>query len=180
MRFGEMAALKWSNVDLDRDLIKILETRVYGKEGRTKTAKSKRDIDMLPPVRDALESLKKKKGKGKYVFRDQKGALLTTDHIREVIWKPTLEKIKLEYRPPIQTRHTFATLMIDAGEDIGWVQRMMGHGSLQMIMTKYYSWVKSKRFRNYKFSKDAQIQPKSLNPAYPRGIFQISRGEVAR
>ena len=26
---------------------------------------------------------------------------------------------------------TFATLMIDAGEDLGWVQRMMGHGSLQ-------------------------------------------------
>ena len=39
----------------------------------------------------------------------------------------------------MQTRHTFATLMIDAGEDIGWVQRMMGHSSLQMIYTKYYS-----------------------------------------
>ena len=33
-------------------------------------------------------------------------------------------------------------MMIDAGENIGWVQRMMGHGSLQMIFTRYYSWIK--------------------------------------
>jgi len=34
-------------------------------------------------------------------------------------------------------------MMIDAGEDIGWVQRMLGHSSLQMIYTKYYSWMKN-------------------------------------
>jgi site-specific recombinase XerD len=33
-------------------------------------------------------------------------------------------------------------MMIDAGEDIGWVQKMLGHSSLQMIYTKYYSWIK--------------------------------------
>lgn len=67
---------------------------------------------------------------------------MTPDHIREVIWKPTLAKVGLAYRPPMLTRHTFATLMIDSGEDLGWLQRMLGHGSLQMIYTRYYSWVK--------------------------------------
>ena len=38
-------------------------------------------------------------------------------------------------------------MMIDAGEDIGWVQKMLGHGSLQMIYTKYCSWIK-KNTRN--------------------------------
>ena len=33
-------------------------------------------------------------------------------------------------------------MTIDAGEDLGWVQKMLGHGSLQMIFTRYYSWVK--------------------------------------
>ncbi|WP_207690015.1 hypothetical protein [Desulfonema limicola] len=42
----------------------------------------------------------------------------------------------IEYRPMLQTRHTFATLMIDAGEDIGWVQRMLGHGSLKELEVK--------------------------------------------
>ncbi|MGA7826639.1 MAG: hypothetical protein WCA04_03205 [Geobacteraceae bacterium] len=44
----------------------------------------------------------------------------------------------------MQTRHTFATLMLSEGENIGWVQNMLGHGSLQMIFTKYYSWIPRK------------------------------------
>ncbi len=47
----------------------------------------------------------------------------------------------------IQTRHTFATITIDSGADVGWVQQMMGHSSLQMIYTRYYGWIK-KRTRN--------------------------------
>jgi integrase len=142
MRFGEMAALKWSQVDFSRNLLKIRETRVYGEEGRPKTKKSQRDIQILPPVFDALMLQKNLNGKDKYVFRDRDGNFMTPDHIREVVWKPTLSKAGLDYRPPIQTRHTFATIMIDVGEDLGWVQRMLGHGSLQMIYTRYYSWVK--------------------------------------
>jgi len=41
----------------------------------------------------------------------------------------------------MQTRHTFATLSLSEGENIGWVQHMLGHSSLQMIFTKYYAWM---------------------------------------
>jgi integrase len=41
----------------------------------------------------------------------------------------------------MQTRHTFATIMLSEGENIGWIQNMLGHGSLQMIFTKYYAWM---------------------------------------
>ena len=61
---------------------------------------------------------------------------------------PALEKAGFEYRPPIQTRHTFATLMLSAGEDIGWVQNMLGHSSLQMIFTRYYAWIPKKTRRD--------------------------------
>lgn len=142
MRFGEMAALKWHQVDFNRQLILVRETRVYGEEGRTKTSKSKRDIEILPPVNEALELQKRQSGKDSYVFRDRIGKPMNPDHFREVVWKPVLSNAGLAYRPPMQTRHTFATLMIDTGEDLGWVQRQLGHGSLQMIYTRYYSWVK--------------------------------------
>ena len=33
--------------------------------------------------------------------------------------------------------------MLDAGELPGWVQKMMGHETLQMIMDKYYSYIKN-------------------------------------
>ena len=148
MRFGEIAALKWKNVDLERGIIRIVETRVYGEEGRTKTVGSKRDIDLLPPVVEALKVQRGMAMKGKYVFRDQNGALMTPDHIREVIWKPTLKQAGLEYRPPIQARHTFATMAIESGESLGWVQSMLGHKTLQMIFNNYHRWVKNETQNN--------------------------------
>ena len=148
MRFGEIAALKWKNVELERGIIRIVETRVYGEEGRTKTVGSKRDIDILPPVVEALKDQRKMKLKGKHVFRDQEGALMTSDHIREVIWKPILERAELEYRPPIQARHTFATMAIENGESLGWVQMMLGHKTLQMIFNNYHRWIRDETQNN--------------------------------
>lgn len=144
MRFGEAAALKWDNVDFSRGVIKILETRVYGKEGRAKTTDSKREIVILPPVKEALLHQQKMGVCNKYVFKDRLGSCMTPDHIREVIWKPILAKAGLKYRPPMQTRHTFATLAIDSGESLSWVMQMLGHSSLQMIYTVYYKWIKRK------------------------------------
>jgi len=69
---------------------------------------------------------------------------MNPDHYRNVVWKKALNKLGVEYRPPIQTRHTFATMMISAGEDLGWAQNMLGHSSLQMIFTRYYSWIPKK------------------------------------
>jgi len=142
MRFGEMAGLKWRNIDFDRGVIRVIETRVYGEEGPPKTKKSKRDIDILQPAYDALMRQKEITGKSKYVFLDMNYKPLIPDHVRNVIWTPALEMAKIEYRPMLHTRHTFATMMLDAGEDIGWVQNQLGHASLQMIYTRYYSWTK--------------------------------------
>ena len=44
----------------------------------------------------------------------------------------------------MKTRHTFATIMLSEGENIGWVQNMLGHSSLQMIFTRYYAWIPRK------------------------------------
>jgi integrase len=145
LRFGELAALKWHNVDLDRRMARICETLVYGVEGRPKTKKSVRDIDLLPPVVEALKDQREKaSSKTLYVFLDNTGHPLNPDHVRNVIWTPALEKAGIKYRPLMQTRHTFATLMLSEGENIGWIQNMLGHSSLQMIFTKYYSWIPRK------------------------------------
>lgn len=146
MRFGEMAALKWKNVDFRLGVIKVRETRVMEEEGRPKTKKSTRDIKMLPPVIDALrDQMKQTVGKTDlgYVFLNQYGKPVLPMPTNAHVWKPALKKSGLDPRPLYQTRHTFATLMLDAGEHPGWVQKMMGHETLQMIYDKYYSYIKS-------------------------------------
>ena len=140
MRFGEMAALKWNNVSFKLGVIKIKETRVRGEEGRPKTNGSVRDIKMLPPVIDAMKALRHEAMfKSPYVFFNKNKKPLLPGSINYHIWKPALKKAGLKARSLYQTRHTFATLMLDGGELPGWVQQMMGHESLKMILEKYYS-----------------------------------------
>ena len=72
MRFGEMAALKWKNVDFKMGIIRVRVTRVMGEEGRPKTKRSIRDIKMLPPVVEALRDQRKDTmGRSDYVFLNQ-------------------------------------------------------------------------------------------------------------
>jgi integrase len=142
MRAGEMVGLKWDNVHFDRRIIKIVETRVYGLEGRPKTNSSYRDIDMLPMVYNALkEQALKTRLKSKYVFLNYGDRPIAAETMRKNAWSKAIKKAKLEYRPMIQTRHTFATMMISSGENLGWVQKMMGHSSLKMITDKYFAYI---------------------------------------
>jgi integrase len=74
LRFGEMVALKWKNIYLDRKTAGICETLVYGKDGTPKTRKSNRVIDLLPPVIEVLEAqIQRNRRKSDYVFLDLSG-----------------------------------------------------------------------------------------------------------
>lgn len=76
------------------------------------------------------------------------------------IWKPALKKAGLKPRSLYQTRHTFATLMLDAGGLPGWVQKMMGHESLKMILERYYSYIK-----NYQRDDGSAFMENVYNPS---------------
>jgi integrase len=147
MRSVEIDALEWTDYKASMEpnpKLHISKALVYGIEGKTKTKKSKRYIDCVLPVIQALIEQIDLTGKSEHIFLTNRGERMNPDHFREVVWKPALEKAGLKYRPPIQTRHTFATMMLSAGEDIGWVQNMLGHSSLQMILTRYYAWIPRK------------------------------------
>ena len=138
--------------------------------GKTKTKKSKRYIDCIEPVVEALKEQHGLTGKGRYIFLTQEGERMNPDHFRKVVWMPALEKADFEYRPPIQTRHTFATMMISSGEDIGWVQNMLGHSSLQMIYTRYYAWIpRSTRMDGLAFMNAVREKGEGSRPENPRG-----------
>jgi integrase len=176
MRFGEMSALKWKNVDFKLGVIKVRETRVKGEEQRPKTKKAVRDIKMLPPVLEALrEQRKYTMGKSQYVFLNQYDRHLFPGSVNQHVWKPALRKAGLEKRRLYETRHTFATLMLDAGELPGWVQKMMGHETLQMIHDRYYSYIK-----NYQREDGSAFMEKVYVPFEKSGENRVELGKVSQ
>ena len=141
-RPNEACALKWKRVDFQYEKILIREGRVLGLTGIPKSAGSIRDLDMLPPVREALLAQKALSWLlGDYVFLGSKQKPLEQELFRMKAWEPVLKRLGIRYRPPYQMRHTFATLAISVGENINWVARMLGHKSPVVTLEKYNRFV---------------------------------------
>lgn len=43
-------------------------------------------------------------------------------------------KAKVRYRPPKQTRHTYASIMCMAGENLMWIAKQMGHKDFKTFL----------------------------------------------
>jgi integrase len=141
-RPNEACALRWPRVDFPRGKILIREGRVLGQTDIPKTTGSLRDIDMLPPVRQALMEQKALSWLlGGFVFLDAKQQPVHQELFRQKAWEPLLRRLGIRYRPPYQMRHTFATLAISAGENINWVARMLGHKSPVITLERYNRFV---------------------------------------
>ncbi len=149
-RPGEMAALRWGDVDLKRTTARIHTARARGIEGTPKTLSSVRDLDLLPEVVGALRAQRREQSgrrlkagrrripsRESYVFAGPQGGHLNMNYVRDEIWYPTLETARLRRRVFYQTRHTFASNALQAGEDPGWVARMLGHKTLEILFSTY-------------------------------------------
>ncbi len=160
-RPNEMAALRWGDVDWARMLARIRAGRYRGKEGPPKTASSVRDLDLLPPVVEALKTHKAqqaaerlKAGRGApelghdYVFTGLEGGLLNVNALRDRVWYPTLAKAGLSRRTMYQTRHTFASNALAAGESPSWAAAMLGHASPEMLFSVYARYIPNRTRRD--------------------------------
>jgi integrase len=154
-------ALKGGDVDAARGILRIRAGRYRGKEGPPKTASSVRDIDLLPAAVEALKAQKAqqaaerlKRGRGApgarqdYVFTGPEGGWLNVNALRDRCWYPTLTKAGLSRRTMYQTRHTFASNALAAGESPSWVAAMLGHASPEMLFRVYARYIPNRTRRD--------------------------------
>lgn len=153
MRTGEIMGLRWEDVSFNTDTIRIRRAVRSGIDGDVKTKSSKRDIIMLPPVKEALKAQYLLTGlRNKEVFISSRGEGFShAASITDTYWHKLCQKCGLEKRDFYHTRHTFATLMVSNGEDILWISHTMGHKDISMVMKKYAKYRVDNRIKRAAF-----------------------------
>lgn len=142
LRTGEIDGMHWDKVDLDKKQIYIDQSLVKGEMTDAKTDGSNRVIKLTDRVVEVLKvQMKMTKHLGPFVFCKKDGKQFNYQTISRVIWEPMLQRLNLKYRNPYQTRHTFATLLLAAGESPEWIAQQMGHSTTTMLFRVYSRYV---------------------------------------
>jgi len=145
LRTSEAVALRWEDIDFENSIIKVRRARTQHakKAASTKTAKSLRDVKMLSHARQALMSQRghtQLQGAEVFLNPNTNKPWDGDKQIRKH-WTWALRRAGVEYRNPYQTRHTFASMVLIAGEKPMWLKEQLGHTTLTMIIQHYGAWI---------------------------------------
>lgn len=140
LRTGEQCGLKWSDIDFNGATFFVCRSLSDQDLNDTKTPESRRRIELLAPAYATLESLKEMNLHSEWVFVNPiTGKPWTFSPLRK-FWHRGIRKLNLPARAAYQTRHTFATLMLNAGLPLSWIQAQLGHTNYRMLETRYAKW----------------------------------------
>jgi integrase len=147
-REGELFGLTWDAVDFDARAITITKNLEEIK-GRlvlrdVKTAKSRRRVPLSAFAFEALNDHRKAMlAEGNYrpdgaVFCDQRGGWLRKSNFVRRSFRPVLERAELPATVrPYDLRHTSATLLLLAGENVKVVSERLGHSTTRLTLDIY-------------------------------------------
>ena len=108
------------------------------------------------------------------VFPNQLGGYIHVGTLRQRVWYPALKKAGLKRRDLYNTRDTFATHALASAEDPGWVQKMLGHTTLMMLMTRYYRYVPNLTRRDATRPAIGAAAVSEVCPYFARRAFRLS------
>ncbi|MGO4617918.1 site-specific integrase [Nocardia sp. 2YAB30] len=151
LRRGEIAGLRWSDVDLIKGTLTIVNTRIQvdGEiiEKETKTAKSRRTLPLTPVITEALKrasvrqaaerlALGESYGEGAYVVCDEAGESLHPDKLSRS-WHVVCDAAGVQSIRLHDARHTCGTLMHLQGVPIATVSAWLGHCDAAFTLRTY-------------------------------------------
>ena len=140
LRRGELLGLKWTDVDLDRGILKIQRaiSRQNGKvvEAPLKTKNAYRTLSLSADAIDVLMQQRRKTGNSEWVFPSPIGGTMSPDSVlhmlQRVLKRAGLPRIRFH-----DLRHTFATMALQNGVDVKTVSSMLGHYSAGFTLDTY-------------------------------------------
>ena len=161
LRVGELSALQWEDIDFKKKVIHVKHTLCYfSKNGKyvfemhdTKTNNGKRTIPLTAKAINSLKCQKLQKQeiilKGKTAKEEFQNLVFVTKNNQPTqqflinqcmqLVIQNINKAGIDFSPfTLHTlRHTFATRAIECGMNPKTLQKLLGHGTLQMTMDLY-------------------------------------------
>ncbi|MGX7264245.1 tyrosine-type recombinase/integrase [Enterococcus crotali] len=146
MRIGEIAGLKWQDIDFLEQVIRVKRTlqRVATEGARQKTElvelspKSSNSVRIIPLSQNMSCLLQKmqKEAQSDYVVGKRKALepRVINYHFKQICQKAQL--------PPVHfhaLRHTFATRCLENGATVATISDLLGHSSIKMTLDTYIS-----------------------------------------
>lgn len=145
LRTSELVALDWTDIDINAGECHISKawTQTSSEAEVPKTKSGIRTIKLLQPAIEALRAqMEFTYLKGAEVFQNPLNmGRWTGDQQIRTMWAGVIKKCGVRYRRPYQTRHTYASMMLSAGENPMWVAKQMGHADWTMIAKVYGKWM---------------------------------------
>jgi integrase len=152
MRQGELLALKWEDIDLIEEVIRIRHTLVRSggriSIGEPKTKGSRRTVHLTDAAAEALkthleqqlediERLGDLYRDGGLVFTSGVGTLINPSNLRRRSFKPLLKRAGLPQIRFHNLRHTCATLLLSRNVHPKYVQELLGHATVAITLDTY-------------------------------------------
>lgn len=130
LRYGELAALRWEDVDLIAGRLTVRQRLYRGKFGLPKNGRP-REVALSEDARTALK--RHRHLRGPLVFCDLDGRPLTSGVARCAL-KRHVKRAGLRHLGWHVLRHTFASHLAMCGAPLKAIQELLGHTTIQMTM----------------------------------------------
>lgn len=135
-RRGEALALTPQDIDFDNNTVSINKTVEWiGNNPKIKpTPKTEAGIRIIP-LPDILIPELKKRSKQKYIFQNEDHGLMHHSQVARH-WNALRRETGIRCTPH-QLRHSYATMLFDAGIDVKTAQRWLGHTDIKTTLDTY-------------------------------------------
>lgn len=163
LRRGELLALEWRNINLERGFINVCQTVVSGADGQYIRKSTKSNKDRIVPLnsraKQILFDIRHYDSQDGFLFRvkgsDTPMSFRTYhDRYRAYYHEQQEKHPDLPYMTPHKLRHTYASYMLQNGADIETVKMLLGHSDISTTALYVHS--------NYKQMQEASDRLKFI------------------
>lgn len=142
MRVQEWQVIERRDADAEARVCRVARTLRAGEVVPIgKTSSSLRAVVLQRRALEALAMRPVPISERGLLFGAPGGGVVDLPNWRRRVWAPALRAAGLDYRPPSQCRHTFATLSLAAGASLEWIAKQLGHSSVTTTERFYARWL---------------------------------------